>query len=118
MGILGKFSDASRSMTEMSKNASETKNLRVKILYEQDKIQENMLKIGELYYESQEAEIQIIRELCADIDDRKRRIQSMKSDLYQMKGKRVCPNCGMQFDEKYQFEFCGKCGSKLENEEE
>ena len=32
-----------------------------------------------------------------------------------MKGKRVCPGCGMQFDEKYQFAFCGKCGAKLDD---
>ena len=39
----------------------------------------------------------------------------MRLELQQMKGKRVCPGCGMQFDEKYQFAFCGKCGSKLDD---
>ncbi len=108
------FERMSRGVTEMSKNASEISNLRNKIMYEQEKILEVFQEIGELYYTSQETEAEKLKELCADIDDRKRRIASMKGDLYQIKGKHVCPQCGMQFDEKYEFEFCGKCGAKLE----
>lgn len=109
------FERASRSVSGMSKNASEVSNLRKKIVYERERIQEVMQEIGELYYESQEKESAKLKELCADIDDRKRRIESMRSELRQMRGKRVCSGCGMQFDEKYQFAFCGKCGTKLDD---
>ncbi len=115
MAMANIFERASRSVSGMSKNASEVSNLRKKIVYERERIQEVMQEIGELYYQSQEKELAKLKELCADIDDRKRRIESMKSELHQMKGKRVCPGCGMQFDEKYQFAFCGKCGTKLED---
>ena len=104
MAMANIFEQMSRSVSGMSKNASEASNLRKKIAYER-----------ELYYESQEKELAKLKELCADIDDRKRRIQSMRLELQQMKGKRVCPGCGMQFDEKYQFAFCGKCGAKLDD---
>lgn len=113
MGIMNKVSDISRGMNEMSKTASETNNLKKKIAYEQERIQEVTLEIGNLYYESGEKELQKLKELCADIDDRKRRIQSMKNDFHQIKGQKYCASCGMKFDEKYQFEFCGKCGKKL-----
>ena len=112
MAMANIFEQMSRSVSGMSKNASEVSNLRKKIAYERERIQEVMQEIGELYYESQEKELTKLKELCADIDDRKRRIQSMRLELQQMKGKRVCPGCGMQFDEKYQFAFCGKCGAK------
>ena len=115
MAMANIFEQMSRSVSGMSKNASEASNLRKKIAYERERIQEVMQEIGELYYESQEKELAKLKELCADIDDRKRRIQSMRLELQQMKGKRVCPGCGMQFAEKYQFAFCGKCGAKLDD---
>lgn len=99
MAMANIFEQMSRSVSGMSKNASEVNNLRKKIAYERERIQEVMQEIGELYYESQEKELTKLKELCADIDDRKRRIQSMRLELQQMKGKRVCPGCGMQFDE-------------------
>ena len=123
------FEQMSRSVSGMSKNASEVSNLRKKIAYERERIQEVMQEIGELYYESQEKELAKLKELCADIDDRKRRIQSMRLELQQMKGKRVCPEIVIiwnwrktqlkaieeWWNEKYQFAFCGKCGAKLDD---
>lgn len=115
MGIMDTFNKASRSMNEMSKNASETSNLRKKIAYENERINEILMEIGQLYYESEVQEVDKLKDLCADIDDRKRRIQSMKDEFYQIKGNRLCPTCGSSFDDKYQFAFCGKCGAKLED---
>ena len=37
----------------------------------------------------------------------------MKEDLNSIKGVTVCTKCGKKFDDKYQFEFCGKCGTRL-----
>ena len=78
MAMANIFEQMSRSVSGMSKNASEASNLRKKIAYERERIQEVMQEIGELYYESQEKELAKLKELCADIDDRKRRIQSMR----------------------------------------
>ena len=47
----------------------------------------------------------------------RRRILSMQGDLSQLKGIRICKNCGARFDEKYTFSFCGNCGAKLDAEE-
>ena len=78
MAMANIFEQMSRSVSGMSKNASEVSNLRKKIAYERERIQEVMQEIGELYYESQEKELTKLKELCADIDDRKRRIQSRR----------------------------------------
>jgi rubrerythrin len=108
--ILNKLSGASRGVSEISKNASDTSNLKRKIAYEMERIQEVFEEIGRQYYANPKADLSA---LCADIDDRKRRITSMKSDLHAIKGVRICSQCGARFDDKYQFEFCGKCGTKL-----
>ena len=115
MGLFDKVNQMSRSVSESSKNAAETSNLKKKIAYEQERIQEQLQEIGRLFYENPDGDHKAELEVCADIDDRKRRIESMRSDLTSMEGVRVCSKCGARFDEKYAFAFCGQCGAKLED---
>ena len=103
----------SRGVSESSKSAAETSNLKKKIAYEKERIQEVMTEIGRLFYENPNGDHKAELELCADIDDRKRRIASMQGDLSSLKGVRICGKCGARFDEKYTFGFCGNCGAKL-----
>ncbi len=113
MGIFDKMNQVSRNVAESSKSAAETSNLKKKIAYEKERIQEVMTEIGRLFYENPNSDHQEELKLCADIDDRKRRIASMQGDLSTLKGVRICGKCGARFDEKYTFDFCGKCGAKL-----
>lgn len=113
MGLFDKVNQASRSISESSKSAAETSNLKRKIAYEKERIDELMHEIGEAFYENPNGDHAKELELCADIDDRKRRIASMQGDMSALKGIRVCSNCGAKFDDKYTFAFCGSCGSKL-----
>ena len=46
MGILDKFNDASRGVSEKAKNISEGNNLKRKILYEEERIVEIFTDIG------------------------------------------------------------------------
>lgn len=117
MGLFDKVSAVSRGATEMSKSAAETSNLKKKIAYEQERIVELMQEIGKTFYENQDGDHRAEKELCADIDDRKRRIASMQGDLSSLKGIRICGQCGARFDEKYTFGFCGNCGAKLADAE-
>lgn len=113
MKIFDKVGQASKSVSDASKSAAESSNLKKKIAYEKERIQELKMEIGKRFYEDPNGDHKAELELCADIDDRKRRIASMQGDLISLKGIRVCKQCGARFDEKYTFEFCGKCGSKL-----
>ncbi|MFR4476732.1 MAG: hypothetical protein ACLT3Y_05635 [Ruminococcus callidus] len=58
-----------------------------------------MTEIGRLFYENPNGDHKAELELCADIDDRKRRIASMQGDLSSLKGVRICGKCGARFDE-------------------
>ena len=113
MGLFDKVNQVSRSVSESSKSAAETSNLKKKIAYEEERIQEVMTEIGRLFYENPNGDHKAELELCADIDDRKRRIASMQGDLSSLKGVRICGKCGARFDEKYTVGFCGNCGAKL-----
>ena len=81
MGLFDKVNQVSRSVSESSKSAAETSNLKKKIAYEKERIQEVMTEIGRLFYENPNGDHKAELELCADIDDRKRRIASMQGDL-------------------------------------
>ena len=48
MGLFDKVNQMSRSVSESSKNAAETSNLKKKIAYEQERIQEQLQEIGRL----------------------------------------------------------------------
>ncbi len=117
MGLFDKVNHAGRSISENSKSAAESNNLKKKIVYEKERITEVMTEIGRLFYENPNGDHQAELELCADIDDRKRRIASMQGDLSMLRGYRICGKCGARFDDKYTFEFCGKCGAKLASAE-
>ena len=55
MGLFDKVNQMSRSVSESSKNAAETSNLKKKIAYEQERIQEQLSEIGRLFYENRTA---------------------------------------------------------------
>ena len=52
MGLFDKVNQVSRSVSESSKSAAETSNLKKKIAYEKERIQEVMTEIGRLFYEN------------------------------------------------------------------
>lgn len=113
MNIIDKVGQAGKTVSDASKSAAESSNLKKKISYEKERIQELYVEIGKTFYDNRDSDHQRELALCADIDDRKRRIASMQGDLSSLKGIRVCQNCGAKYDDKYTFAFCGKCGARL-----
>ena len=70
MGLFDKVNQVSRSVSESSKSAAETSNLKKKIAYEKERIQEVMTEIGRLFYENpngdHKAELLQIQQILAD----------------------------------------------------
>lgn len=114
MGVLnivkgvGKVTDG---ISNKTKEISESSNLKKKILYEQERIQEIYAEIGEKFYKNPNGDMSSLLELCEDIDKRKNRIKNMSVQQNALKGKRICPKCKSMFDDTN--DFCGKCGAKL-----
>lgn len=115
MGILDKIGDVSRGITDKTKNMSEASNLKTKILYEEERINEVFTDIGKKYYKNRMSNLEDLRQElnvdCKDIDDRRRRIKKMRFELNGIRGYKICPKCNAEVNER--FQFCGRCGARL-----
>lgn len=111
MGIFDKVNDAGRGVSEKAKNISELNNLKRKIAYEEERILEIYADIGKMYYKTKTENEAELKQLCEDIEIRKRRIKKMKMEFYNIRGYKICPVCNAEVNEK--FQFCGSCGAKL-----
>ena len=67
--------------------------------------------IGKKYYKNPNEDPAALKELCDDIDTRRRRIKKMKFELNGIRGCKVCPKCNAEVNER--FQFCGRCGARL-----
>ena len=111
MGILNKFNDVSKGVNVKAKSISEANNLKRKILYEEERIVEIFTDIGKKYYKNPNEDPNVLKVLCDDIDTRRRRIKRMRYEFNQIKGYKICPKCGAEVNDK--FQFCGVCGARL-----
>lgn len=117
MSIIDKLGDVSRGVSDKTKSLAETSDLKNKILYEQERIFEIFTDIGKKYYKNPNGDPAILKELCDDVDQRRRRIKKMEFKLNGIKGRRVCPKCNREVGEN--MAFCGYCGTKIpENTED
>ena len=103
MGLLDKFSDAQKGVSEKAKNISEANNLKRKILYEEERIVEIFTDIGKRYYKNPDEDPAALKVLCDDIDTRRRRIKKMRYELNGIRGYKICPKCDAEVNERFQF---------------
>jgi len=116
MSILDKLGDASKGVSDKAKNISEVNNLKRKILYEEERIVEIFTDIGKKYYKNPNEDPANLKVLCDDIDTRRRRIKKMRYELNGIRGYKMCPKCGAEVNER--FQFCGRCGARLPDVED
>lgn len=116
MGIFDTFNDVSRNASEKAKNMSELSNLKRKIMYEAERIQEIFAEMGKAYYKNPDMDLEELNNFCKDIDDRRRRIKKMRFEVNDMRGCKQCPKCNAEVNVK--FQFCGVCGARIPNPED
>ena len=111
MGFMDMFTNASKTVSDQAKNASEVNNLKRKILYEEERIIEVFADIGKKYYKNPDEDPVVLKALCDDVDTRRKRIKQMRFELNSIRGYKICPKCDAEVNEK--FQFCGVCGARL-----
>ena len=116
MGLIEKFNDVQRTVSDKTKSVSEANNLKRKILYEEERIVEIFADIGKKYYKNPNEDPANLKVLCDDIDTRRRRIKKMRYELNGIRGYKICPKCNAEVNER--FQFCGKCGARLPEEDD
>ncbi len=111
MGIFDKVGETINTTADKAKSISELSNLKKRLQYEEERIEEIFSEIGKKYFEEPVQNKKLLDSLCEDIVTRQKRIKRMNFELNELKGIKVCEHCGTQIDEK--FMFCGVCGAKL-----
>ena len=111
MGFMDMFTNASKTVSDQAKSASEVNNLKRKILYEEERIVEVFADIGKKYYKNPDEDPAVLKALCDDVDTRRKRIKQMRFELNSIRGYKICPKCDAEVNEK--FQFCGVCGARL-----
>ena len=111
MGIFDKVGETINTTADKAKSISELSNLKKRLQYEEERIEEIFSEIGKKYFEEPVQNKKLLDSLCEDIITRQKRIKRMNFELNELKGIKVCEHCGTQIDEK--FMFCGVCGAKL-----
>lgn len=109
MGLL----DTGRGVADMARNLPEIGNIRKKIAYEEERINELLADIGRKYYVTRSVDKQAFDKLCDEIDAKRIKVKKMEYGINSMKGFKVCPKCRAEISERYLF--CGVCGTKLPN---
>lgn len=111
MNIFEKVGESGKGVADKAKNITEISNMKRKIIYEEERINEIFADMGKRYYKKRGEAVSSFEDLCADIDTRRRRIKKMQFEINAMRGFKVCPKCDSEIAEK--FMYCGVCGAKL-----
>ena len=109
--VVPKVGETINTTADKAKSISELSNLKKRLQYEEERIEEIFSEIGKKYFEEPIQNKKLLDSLCEDIVTRQKRIKRMNFELNELKGIKVCEHCGTQIDEK--FMFCGVCGAKL-----
>lgn len=111
MKIFEKVGESGRGVADKAKNITEISNMKRKIIYEEERINEIFADIGKKYYKHRLNAVGGFDAICEDIDTRRHRIKKMKYEINLMRGFKVCTKCDSEISEK--FMYCGVCGAKL-----
>lgn len=119
------FNDLGKKITKAANEAVdkgteffEVTKIRAQIAGEGKAIEKAYRDMGEIVYRLQQEGTPVTEEvakLCDDIQSHEACIKSLRSDMANFKGMKVCPNCEEMVDKS--AAFCPKCGSSVTAEE-
>ena len=108
----GAISNVSKDVVDKVKSNNDIGKLKQQIEYEEAKIYDGYIELGKSFYENRAAKMNDAAEkICAEIDARLSRISRIKIQINDLKGIKICPECGATITNN--FLFCGLCGAKL-----
>lgn len=111
------FNNKARGSAQSLKSASDEAKLEGRINQEKSEINEAIMEIGKIYYESyRNNSHEKLVPICNMIDESYRIIGVCEKQMLLLKGIQICPNCKATLD--LESLFCNKCGTKLDAVEE
>lgn len=116
MGVFDKMSGAisnvSKDVADKVKTNSDLNKLKQQIAYEEDKLYNDYVELGKYTYANKPPKMsEECEKICEDIKSRLSRIERINVQINDLKGVKVCSECGATIANN--FVFCGICGAKL-----
>ena len=107
--ITGMGRDVSQKVTD----ATEIAKLRMDIRSREESVRKQYLEIGKQYYELHKDDEEPLFEEISLIRETLEKIEELKVQIAENKGKKVCPGCGAA--NEADASYCSKCGAKCED---
>ncbi|MBP1534700.1 MAG: zinc ribbon domain-containing protein [Ruminococcus sp.] len=106
-----------KTVGDKTKMGTDIVKLSYKLSTEQKNLSDIFTEIGKAYYEESKDAPQsdALVQLVSEATVKSAEIEGIKEQIRQIKGVTVCPNCGA--DVPLEYDFCGKCGTKIERPE-
>ncbi len=106
-----------KTVGDKTKQGTDIVKLSYKLSTEQKNLTDIFTEIGKAYYEENKdaPQSEALVQLVAEATVKNAEIEGIKEQIRQIKGVTVCPNCGA--DVPLEYDFCGKCGTKIEKPE-
>jgi len=109
------ISTKSKDVAKKAKDFASVSRLNSQISSEEDTINTTFQNIGQDYFENNKDDVtNVYEEKFKVIMDAKQRIDEFKKDIQNIKGVRLCKNCGGEVP--LNLQFCGSCGAKVEED--
>ncbi|AEV70482.1 zinc ribbon domain-containing protein [Acetivibrio clariflavus] len=116
MSFFEKLTSAGRDMAKKTKELADITKLNMQISSEEDKIKNNYIEIGKLYYELFSSNPdEKFAEFCSAITESRNKIEALKDQILEIKCVKKCCHCGAEITKS--AVFCSACGKKVENDE-
>ena len=118
-GIGETLTKKAKELSGHAEDFYDRQKLRGQILVEKRDIEKIRGEIGEVIYKSYKEGAELdeeLKALCEEIDLHQERIDSIKSDIADNKGKKICPHCQASIDKDALY--CPTCGEPVPVEKE
>ena len=103
--------NVSKDVTQKAKDVSGIAKLKLDIKSKEDFIKEQYIELGKVYYEMHKDDAVEDQARFDQIKEALEEIEKMKAQILELKGARVCPDCGIEAPDT--AEYCSACGAKL-----
>lgn len=100
--------DVSQKVTDLT----EITKLKMEIRSKEDSVRRQFTEIGKQYYELHKDDAEPLFEEISLINETLQKIEELRGEVAERKGKKICPSCGAPNDAE--ASFCNKCGAKCE----
>lgn len=108
------FALAGKGFTQKASDISGIARVSVKIKDEEKEIEETVKMLGTRFYnEKNDEAMSLFPELVNKLKQLYEQLEADKVELAILKGKKICPNCGIELESELMF--CTSCGINVEN---